>query len=79
LRKTGPKRKIDRPIFLPERISQRCLLRSEFPTRLGRGLSTGERQRLALHVLAEYPPADIELSKIGDLLNCDLAILPKKS
>ena len=30
-------------------------------------------------VLAEYPPADIELSKIGDLLNCDLAILPKKS
>jgi hypothetical protein len=30
-------------------------------------------------VLAEYPRADIELSKIGDLLNCDLAILPKKS
>jgi hypothetical protein len=26
-------------------------------------------------VLAEYPPADIELAKIGDLLNCDLPAL----
>ena len=26
-------------------------------------------------VLAEYPPADIELAKIGDLLNCDLSAL----
>src|SRR5580692_596420 len=25
-------------------------------------------------ILAEYPPADIELAKIGDLLNCDLAV-----
>jgi FMN phosphatase YigB (HAD superfamily) len=30
-------------------------------------------------VLAEYPPADIELAKIGDLLKCDLAISPNKS
>ena len=28
--------------------------------------------------LAEYPPADIELAKIGDLLGCDLAMLLKK-
>jgi hypothetical protein len=28
--------------------------------------------------LAEYPPADIELAKIGDLLNCDLAVFMKK-
>src|SRR5439155_26216173 len=28
--------------------------------------------------LAEYPPADIELAKIGDLLLCDLAMLLKK-
>jgi FMN phosphatase YigB (HAD superfamily) len=28
--------------------------------------------------LAEYPPADIELSRIGDLLNCDLAVFLKK-
>jgi hypothetical protein len=26
-------------------------------------------------VLAEYPPADIELAKIGDLVNCDLPAL----
>jgi hypothetical protein len=26
-------------------------------------------------VLAEYPPADIELANIGDLLNCDLPAL----
>jgi FMN phosphatase YigB (HAD superfamily) len=30
-------------------------------------------------VLAEYPPADIELAKIGDLLDCDLPALLKKS
>jgi hypothetical protein len=29
-------------------------------------------------ILAENPPADIELAKIGDLLNCDLAALLKK-
>ena len=29
-------------------------------------------------ILAEYPPADIELAKIGDLLSCDLAVLMKK-
>jgi FMN phosphatase YigB (HAD superfamily) len=29
-------------------------------------------------ILAENPPADIELSKISDLLNCDLAALLKK-
>ena len=29
-------------------------------------------------ILAEYPPADIELAKIGDLLNCDLAVFMKK-
>jgi hypothetical protein len=28
--------------------------------------------------LAEYPPADIELGKIGDLLKCDLAAFLKK-
>jgi FMN phosphatase YigB (HAD superfamily) len=28
--------------------------------------------------LAEYPPADIELARIGDLLNCDLAVFLKK-
>jgi len=28
--------------------------------------------------LAEYPPADIELARIGDLLNCDLAMFLKK-
>jgi FMN phosphatase YigB (HAD superfamily) len=28
--------------------------------------------------LAEYPPADIELSRIGDLVNCDLAVFLKK-
>jgi hypothetical protein len=27
--------------------------------------------------LAENPPADIELAKIGDLLNCDLAAFLK--
>jgi FMN phosphatase YigB (HAD superfamily) len=26
-------------------------------------------------ILAEYPPADIELAKIGDLLACDLSVL----
>jgi hypothetical protein len=29
-------------------------------------------------ILAENPPADIELSRISDLLNCDLAALLKK-
>ena len=29
-------------------------------------------------ILAENPPADIELAKIGDLLNCDLATFLKK-
>jgi hypothetical protein len=29
-------------------------------------------------ILAENPPADIELAKIGDLLNCDLAVFLKK-
>ena len=28
--------------------------------------------------VAEYPPADIELGKIGDLLNCDLSTFLKK-
>ena len=28
--------------------------------------------------LAEYPPADIDLGKIGDLVNCDLAAFLKK-
>ena len=28
-------------------------------------------------VLAECPPADIELARIGDLLNCDLAVFQK--
>ena len=27
------------------------------------------------NALAEYPPADIELAKIGDLLNCNLSAL----
>jgi hypothetical protein len=30
-------------------------------------------------VLAEYPPADIELARIGDLLNCDLSSFLKKN
>jgi hypothetical protein len=30
-------------------------------------------------VLAEYPPADIELAKIGDLLTCDLSAFLKKN
>jgi FMN phosphatase YigB (HAD superfamily) len=29
-------------------------------------------------ILAENPPADIELARIGDLLSCDLALLLKK-
>ena len=29
-------------------------------------------------ILAENPPADIELAKIGDLLNCDLAAFLRK-
>jgi hypothetical protein len=29
-------------------------------------------------ILAENPPADIELAKIGDLLNSDLATFLKK-
>ena len=29
--------------------------------------------------LAEYPPADIELAKIGDLLTFDLSAFLKKS
>jgi FMN phosphatase YigB (HAD superfamily) len=29
-------------------------------------------------ILAEYPPADVELARIGDLLNCDLAAFLKK-
>jgi len=29
-------------------------------------------------ILSENPPADIELAKISDLLNCDLAALLKK-
>ena len=29
------------------------------------------------NVLAECPPADIELARIGDLLNCDLAMFQK--
>src|SRR5262252_3460135 len=29
-------------------------------------------------ILAENPPADVELAKIGDLLNCDLATFLKK-
>ena len=29
-------------------------------------------------ILADNPPADIELAKIGDLLNCDLATFVKK-
>lgn len=28
-------------------------------------------------ILAEFPPADIELSRIGDLMTCDLSKLPK--
>jgi hypothetical protein len=31
------------------------------------------------NALAEYPPADIELAKIGDLLNCDLSAFLKKN
>jgi FMN phosphatase YigB (HAD superfamily) len=31
-----------------------------------------------LKILAEYPPADIELARIGDLISCDLALLLKK-
>jgi hypothetical protein len=30
-------------------------------------------------VVAEYPPADIELAKIGDLLTCDLSVFLKKN
>jgi hypothetical protein len=30
-------------------------------------------------ILAENPPTDIELAKIGDLLNCDLAAFLKKA
>ncbi|HKD26502.1 MAG TPA: HAD family hydrolase [Xanthobacteraceae bacterium] len=30
-------------------------------------------------ILAEYPPADIELTSIGDLLNCDLSAFVKKN
>ena len=30
------------------------------------------------NILAECPPADIELARIGDLLNCDLAVFLKK-
>ena len=30
-------------------------------------------------VVAEYPPADIELARIGDLLNCDLSSFLKKN
>jgi hypothetical protein len=30
-------------------------------------------------VVAEYPPADIELAKIGDLLSCDLSVFLKKN
>ena len=30
------------------------------------------------NILAEYPPADIELARIGDLLKCDLAVFLKK-
>jgi hypothetical protein len=29
-------------------------------------------------ILTENPPADVELAKIGDLLNCDLAALLNK-
>ena len=29
------------------------------------------------NILAECPPADIELARIGDLLNCDLAVFQK--
>ena len=29
-------------------------------------------------ILTENPPADIELAKIGDLLNCDLAAFLRK-
>jgi hypothetical protein len=29
-------------------------------------------------ILAEYPPADLELARIGDLLKCDLAVFVKK-
>jgi hypothetical protein len=28
--------------------------------------------------LAEYPPADVQLAKISDLLKCDLAVFLKK-
>jgi hypothetical protein len=31
------------------------------------------------HALAEYPAADIELAKIGDLLTCDLSVFLKKN
>jgi hypothetical protein len=30
------------------------------------------------NTLAEYPPADIELAKIGDLLACDLSTFLKE-
>jgi hypothetical protein len=30
------------------------------------------------NILAEHPPADIELAKIGDLLTCDLSAFLKK-
>jgi hypothetical protein len=30
-------------------------------------------------ILAEYPPADVELAKIGDLLACDLSAFLKKN
>jgi hypothetical protein len=30
------------------------------------------------NILTEYPPADIELAGIGDLLTCDLSAFPKK-
>ena len=29
------------------------------------------------NILAECPPADIELARIGDLLNCDLGVFQK--
>ena len=34
--------------------------------------------RIDPKALAEYPPADIDLGKIGDLVNCDLAAFLKK-
>ena len=29
-------------------------------------------------IMAQYPSADMEIAKIGDLLNCDLAAFLKK-